>query len=295
MATRLVTQAKLRVERARVRWPWFDIGVTTGKRFSEDDGGFYAAGLSYYVFFSIFPLLLFATSILGYLTLDEETQAEIFKAGVRAVPLLEDALSPDGFKAIEANRQGLAITGFALALYAGSGAIVALEHALNVFRGVTQEPNFVQKRLRSLVLLAVLGVGAILSVAATSVARFLTGPLGGIGGIIGSIGGYALGVALSVAIFATAFRILPATSTSWREVLPGAVAGALAFEVLKVVGVWLMSRGGEGRNATFGLFAAAAGLLVASYLVSQIVLLAAEMNRVLAERRITRESASGSR
>lgn len=295
MATRLVTQAKLRVERARVRWPWFDIGVTTGKRFSEDDGGFYAAGLSYYIFFSIFPLLLFATSILGFLTLDESTQKDIFRAGVRAVPLLEDALSPDGFKTIEDNRQGLAVTGFVLALYSGSGAIVALEHALNVFHKVTQEPNFLKKRLRSLLLLAVLGAGAILSVTATSVAGFVTDTLGGIGGIIASIGGYALGVALSVAIFATAFRILPAASTSWREVLPGAVSGALVFEILKVIGASLMSGGGEGRNATFGLFAAAAGLLVASYLVSQIVLLAAELNRVLAERRITRESASGSR
>ncbi len=295
MASRLVAQAKLRVERTRVRWPWFDIAVSTVKRFSDDDGGFYAAGLSYYVFFSMFPLLLFATSLLGYLTLDESTQTRIFEAGVKAVPLLEDALSPDGFKAIEANRQGLALTGFVLALYAGSGAVVALEHALNVFHGVTQEPNFLKKRLRSLLLLAVLGAGAILSVAATSVAGFVTDPLGGIGGIIAAIGGYALGVALSVAIFATAFRILPATSTSWREVVPGAVAGALVFEVLKVVGGVLMTRGAEGRDATFGLFAAAAGLLVASYLVSQIILLAAEMNRVLAERKITRESSSGSR
>ena len=295
MAARLVTQVKLRVERARVRWPAFDIAVTTGKRFSEDDGGFYAAGLSYYVFFSIFPLLLFATSILGYLTLDEETQTRIFEAGVKAVPLLEDALSPDGFKVIEENREGLALTGFVLALYSGSGAIVALEHALNVFHGVTQEPNFVQKRLRSLLLLAVLGVGAILSVAATGVAGFVSGSLGGIGGIIAAIGGYAVGVALSIAIFATAFRILPAVTTSWREVLPGAVAGGLIFEVLKVVGGALMSRGGEGRNATFGFFSAAAGLLVASYLVSQVILLAAELNRVLAERRITRESTSGSR
>ena len=295
MAPRLVTQAKLQIERARVRWPWFDIGITTGKRFSEDDGGFYAAGLSYYIFFSIFPLLLFATSILGYLTLDESTQNEIFRAGVKAVPLLEDALSPDGFKTIEDNRQGLAVTGFILALYSGSGAIVALEHALNVFNKVTQEPNFLKKRLRSLLLLAVLGAGAILSVTATSVAGFATDPLVGLGGIIASIGGYALGVALSVAIFATAFRILPATSTSWREVLPGSVAGALVFEILKIIGAALMSGGGEGRNATFGLFAAAAGLLVASYLVSQIILLAAELNRVLAERRITRESTSGSR
>ena len=293
MAPRFVAQVKLRSERARIRWPWFDIAVTTFKRFSDDDGGFYAAGLSYYVFFSIFPHLLFATSLLGYLSLDADTQKEILDAGVRAVPLLKDALNPDGLAMIEENRGGLALTGAVLALYSGSGAVVALEHALNKFRGITQEPNIVQKRLRSLILLVVLGVGAVLSVVATSAAGFATDPLGGIGGFVASIAGYVLGVALSAAIFASAFKILPAAQTSWREVLPGAVAGALAFEVLKVAGAVFMSRGDEGRNATFGLFAAAAGLLVASYLVSQIVLLAAEMNQVLAERRITRQSTQG--
>jgi membrane protein len=293
MATRFVVQVKLRIERARIRWPWFDIAVTTFKRFSDDDGGFYAAGLSYYVFFSIFPLLLFATSLLGYLSLDADTQKEILDAGVRAVPLLKDALSPDGLAIIEENRGGLALTGAVLALYSGSGAVVALEHALNRFRGIMQEPNFVQKRLRSLILLVVLGVGAVLSVVATSAAGFATGPLGGIGGFAASIAGYVLGVALSAAIFASAFKILPAARTSWRDVVPGAIAGALALEVLKVAGAVFMSRGNEGRNATFGLFAAAAGLLVASYLVSQIVLLAAELNQVLAERRITRQSTPG--
>ena len=293
MAPRFVARVKLRVERARIRWPWFDIAVTTFKRFSDDDGGFYAAGLSYYVFFSIFPLLLFATSLLGYLSLDADTRKEVLDAGVRAVPLLKDALSPNGLAIIQENRGGLALTGAVLALYSGSGAVVALEHALNKFRGITQEPNLVQKRVRSLILLVVLGVGAVLSVVATSVAGFATDPLGGIGGFVASIAGYVLGVALSAAIFAAAFKILPAVRTSWREVLPGAVAGALAFEVLKVAGAVFMSRGDEGRNATFGLFAAAAGLLVASYLVSQIVLLAAEMNQVLAERRVTRQSTPG--
>lgn len=295
MAPRFIAQLKLRIERARIRWPWFDVTVTTLRRFSDDDGGFYAAGLSYYVFFSIFPLLLFATSILGYLSLDADTKKEILDAGVRAVPLLKDALSPDGLATIQENRGGLALTGAVLALYSGSGAVVALEHALNKFRGVAQEPNLVQKRLRSLVMLAVLGVGAVLSVVATSVAGFAADPLGGVGSFIASVAGYVLGVALSAAIFAGAFKILPAAQTSWREVLPGAVAGALAFEVLKVAGAVFMSRGDEGRNATFGLFAAAAGLLIASYLVSQIVLLAAELNQVLAERRITRQSTSGSR
>jgi uncharacterized BrkB/YihY/UPF0761 family membrane protein len=70
----------------------------------------------------------------------------------------------------------------------------------------------------------------------------------------------------------------------------GAVVAALLFELLKEFGTWYLSRGAEGREAAFGVFASAAGLLVASYLLAQVILLAAELNDVLAQRRVTRQS-----
>ena len=65
---RLAALAKLQIEKARARWGGVDIAVRTFKRYSEDDGGSYAAALTYYTFFSIFPLLLFAAAALGYVT-----------------------------------------------------------------------------------------------------------------------------------------------------------------------------------------------------------------------------------
>lgn len=286
----VASQAKLRIERARARWPWFDIAVTTVKRYSDDDAGTYAAALTYYIFFSIFPLTLFGATILGYLTLDPQTQRDIFDAAVDAVPLLKDALTPDGFDAIQRNREGIALIAIALALYSGSGAVVALEHALNRLSGVAQEPNFIQKRLRSLVWLAVLGAGALASVAITSGASFATEPLGGAGEALASVVGYVAGIALSAALFAIAFKVLPAKRPRWRDVVPGALVAAVGFEVLKYVGTVVMAAGKDSRNATFGTFAAAATLLTASYLVSQITLMSAELNKVLVERRLTRQS-----
>jgi uncharacterized BrkB/YihY/UPF0761 family membrane protein len=73
-------------------------------------------------------------------------------------------------------------------------------------------------------------------------------------------------------------------------VLPGALLAAILFEVLKEFGGWYLSRGAEGREAAFGVFASAAGLLVASFLLAQVILLAAELNDVLVRRRLTRQS-----
>jgi membrane protein len=154
---RLVAQAKLRVERARARWAAVDVGVGTLKRFSADDGSSYAAALTYYTFFSIFPLLVFGIAALGYLTFgNAQLQEDILEAGLETIPMLQDALSPAGLETIKERRQELALTGVVLALYSGSGAVVALEHALNKLWRVPEEPKFIQKRLRSLIWLAIL-------------------------------------------------------------------------------------------------------------------------------------------
>jgi YihY family inner membrane protein len=282
---RLVALAKLNLEKARARWGGVDILVRTFKRFSDDDAGTYSAALTYYTFFSIFPLLLFAAAVLGYLVTDAAQQRSLIQSGLDTVPILKDVLTPEGLRDIQANRNNLAITGGVLALYSGSGVIVALQHALNRIDHIGEEPNFWQKRLRSLAWLAILGVGAVASLALSGVAGFAPGPLAVIMGIAG-------GLAVNTGLFATAFKVLPGRDVTWQEVLPGSIVAAIGFEILKVGGAWYLARGETVRNDTFGTFATAAALLIASYLVAQVILLSAEVNAVLAERRLTRQSST---
>jgi membrane protein len=281
---RAQTNVKLRLERARARYGWVDVGIRTAERYGDDDCGSYAAALTYYLFFSIFPLLLFAAAALGYLTPGNRAlREEILESGLKTVPVLSEAIDRESLEDIEKNRGAIALTGVVLALYSGSGAVVALEHALNKVGHVQQEPNFLVKRARSLRWLAVLGVASLASLALSTVVGFVVGPLGAVLGIVA-------GVAVNVGIFATAFRFLPATERSWAQVLPGSVVAAVAFEVLKFAGSFYLARGAASRQQTFGALAGAAALLIASYLISQIILFAAELNEALFERRAIRRT-----
>ena len=281
----------MRLERARARYKIVDIVVRVFKRFSETDGGTHSAALTYYTFFSIFPLLAVGAAVLGFITSgDPETQKEIFDKAVGSFPMLKDALSPAGLQAIEDARQELALVGGLLALYSGTNAVVALEHALNKVLRVEQEPNFLIKRFRSLKLLGVLGIAALVSVALSAFATWAGEAIGGLPGDLLANGLRLLAVFVSTAVFAMAFKFLPAKPQSWREVLPGAIAGGVAFELLKYMGTLLVG-GSNSRNATFGAFAAAATLLVVCFLAARITLLSAEVNAVLAERRLTRQPA----
>jgi membrane protein len=277
-------QAKLRVEKARARYGFVDVAVRTFKRFSEDDGGFYAAALTYYVFFSLFPLLIFATALLGFATdLFPELRADLLEQGFESFPLLSDVLNEDVLAAIERAAGGLALLSVVLALYSGTGAVTALAHALDKIHRVEDEGNLLTKRLDALKWLAIFSVAVLASLGAGSLAALAPG-------LLGTWLGHAVGFGLNLFIFLTAFKFLPHFRRSWSEVLPGALLAAAVFEVLKYAGEIYLDRGASARSATFGALATAAGLLVASYLLAQITLLAAEVNAVLAERRLTRQS-----
>jgi membrane protein len=293
---RLIAQAKLALERARARSAIVDVAVRTFKRFSEDEGGPRAAALTYYIFFSIFPLVLFAVSALGYLAfVSEAVKTDLIDAGVDAFPMLRDVLSPNGLEQIVANRGSLAGLALVLALYSGTGVVLALEHALNRIHHLEDEGNFFQKRIWALKWLAMLGLAALATVAAGTVAQVIADVLDG--GTVAALIAAALlvvGFVLNLFVFMTAFRFLTTKKQSWRDVFPGALTGAIAFEVLKFFGSAYIQRGSSTREATFGAFATAAAFLIASYLLSQIILLSAELNAVLGERRTNRQSAKAS-
>jgi YihY family inner membrane protein len=289
---RIPAQLKLRVETLRARNGPLDIAMQTFKEFSLDDGGAHTAALAYYTFFSIFPMLLFGASILGYITLgNEELRQDLLDAALDSFPLLRDIFSPAGLEFIEKRRQELAITGVILALYTGTGAIVAMGHALNKICGASEEPNWIKKRIAALRWLVFFGLGAIASLVLGGASAWATGIFEGTTAqVLGWTLGHVTGLVVGVMLFATAYRYLPGKRLSWSEVLPGAVLASFLFELLKEFGTWWLARGAEGREAAFGVFASAAGLLVASFLLAQLILLAAELNDVLAQRRLTRQS-----
>lgn len=279
-----VNQAKLRVEKARARYGVVDIGVRTFKRFSEDDGGFYAAALTYYVFFSMFPLLIFATAVLGFVTqIYPDVEQNLLEEGLANFPLIGSIIEPDVLASIRRGAGRLALFSIVLALYSGSGAVVSLAHALNKIHRVEDEGNFFVKRLDALKWLALFALMVLGSLVVSGWAQWVPG-------WGASILSLVVAFALNVAIFATAFKFLPHMKRSWSDVLPGSLIAAGIFELLKWFGTIYLGRGAEARSATFGAFATAAGLLVASYLLAQITLLTAEVNAVLAERRVTRQS-----
>jgi YihY family inner membrane protein len=264
-----------RVQRAR---PWLAFPFAVLKKFGEDDGGYLAALISYYGFFSLFPLLLVFVTVLGLLLSGDPGLAHSIQTSALAhFPVIGDQIK---VRTLRGSGLALAI-GVIVALWAGLGVTQAAQHAMNQVWGVKREdrPNFWISRLRGLASLGVLGtitVGStILSglAAAVDVAgavRLLT--------LAGSL-------AANLALFLLSYRILTRRRLTWMDVLPGAVFAAVAWSAVQLVGNLYVSHLVARALPAYGAFAFVLGLLVWIFLGARITLLGAEINVVRKERR----------
>src|SRR5690606_3239616 len=102
------------------RWAAFPFAVV--KKFGDDQAGNLAALVAYYSFFSIFPLLLFLTTVLGrVLASDEELQQRLLDSALGQFPVVGDQLQ-DNVGGLPGSGLALVI-GLVGALWGGMGAI----------------------------------------------------------------------------------------------------------------------------------------------------------------------------
>jgi inner membrane protein YhjD len=259
--------------------------LAVGRKYADDQGNYLAATITYYCFFSIFPLLLVFTTLLGFaLHGNPHLQARIVNSALAQFPVIGQQLGTHSLQG-----SGLALgLGLAAALWAGMGAVLAAENAMDQLWGVpfTRRPGFLRARVQALALLLALAVWAIGGTVLAGAATVGTGY--GIGWKILLVLGSTL---LDFGLFWFAFRALTSQDVSWRMLRGGAAAAAVGYEALQLVGGYYVGHAVASAGNTYGTFALVIGLLSFIYLAVHITLLAAESN-VVATRKLWPRSIS---
>jgi YihY family inner membrane protein len=245
------------------------------KKFGDDEGGRLAALIAYYGFFSLFPLLLVLVSVLGYVLAGHPgLRNDIIDSAFAQFPVIGRSLRAQAHVDQLHGNVVAVVIGAVTALWAGLGVAQSAEVAMNTVWDVPREqwPNFVFRRVRAILVLLLLGVVVIAS-------TFVTGA--GSSGWFGNAAfGWLVGFVLNLALFTLAYRVLTATDLRWRDVLPGAVAAALAWTVLQAVGGYYLTHQLDSASDVYGTFALVIALLVWISLGAQMALFCAEINVV---------------
>jgi membrane protein len=255
------------------RWVGFPLAVVY--KYFDDFGPYLAALLTYYAFVSLFPLLLLLSTALGLvLASDPALQSEVLSSALHQFPVIGVDLARPG--RLGGGPVGLTV-GILGSVYGGLGVAQAFQYATNTMWGVPRNnrPNPLRARGRSLTLLGIAGLAFLGTTALT---------------ILGSIGGGFLGTAARVlalaasvvagaALFVFAFRFAAARRLSVRDVVPGAIATEVIWQLLQTFGV-IFVRQVRHASPTNAVFAVVLGLLAFLYLTATGVLLCAEINVV---------------
>ncbi|MDX6243859.1 MAG: hypothetical protein QOE76_1582, partial [Frankiales bacterium] len=155
-------RAANRLDEFQQRHPTLGFPVAVWRKFGEDQAGNLAALIAYWAFFSLFPLLLVAVTIIGFVGIGSGT----FRAVISQFPLVGN--DPGGIKG---NWLALMI-GIATALWSGLAVVKATQSAFDSVWEVpmAERPSFVKKISAGLKALVVLGIGFVVSLGLTGIA-----------------------------------------------------------------------------------------------------------------------------
>ena len=278
---------------------WWDILKRTWKESSEDNIGLIAAGVAFYAFLALIPMLLAIVLVYG-LAAEPATVMRDMQQLVTLVPagaantigdmLMTAVQGSDGKKGV-----GLLVA-LAVALFGARNAVGAIISALNVAYEENEKRGTIHLAILAIgmtaaaVVVAVLGVLAITAMAALGDILPEAGPLLV---TVGKVASYAVLALVGAAGAATLYRYGPSRERAkWSWITPGSLFAATAWLVLTLgFGAYVSNFGNYEKS--YGSIAGVIVLLTWIYLCNYALLVGAELNSEI-EHQTAEDSTEGS-
>ena len=260
-----------------------------------------AAGVAFYWFLSLFPLLIAGVGILAMMGAGPDMIRSVGDSlrGIlpgSAAGVLTDAIGNASSKAAQATGLAAAVIGIALALWSASSGMAAVQVGLDVAYDVPKDRTFLKKRAMGLLLtLAAIvlgGAATALLVFGEPIGRSIQDnlPMGGAFAVVWTIVRWALTILALLTLFALFYAIGPnRKAPSWRWVSPGGLV-AVAIWLLASLGFsFYVSNFGGSYGKTYGSLAGVVVLVLWLYLTAIALLIGAELNGELEREKALRD------
>ena len=269
-----------RLDSWQQRRPALAIPVAVIKKFSDDGADRLGVQIAYWGFFSIFALLLVFTSVLGFVfDSNPDLQRQLLDSTPGAYAR-DRAADQRAHRHAHRQRRG-----------AGGrcrrGALDRSRRDAGDRHGARSNLGRPGREAARFCQLAVAGAPrppvdrdvTVLATVAVAVA-----PAGGVGATVTQVLGVLASAVIDLVLFVASFRLLTAATVTTRELLPGALLAAGCWLALQALGGVFVTQVLAGSSQPYGGFAAVIGFFSWLLLASELILIAAELNVVLARR-----------
>ena len=268
----------------------FDLIVRSTKKFAKDDGSYLAAGMSYYIFFSVFPFLLGLLAFLGIFFGSDKATEQVKDVLERQLPGIADSpIIYDNLQSIDFNKGlvgAIAVIGL---LWTGSAVFGSLTRMMNKIWNIQDKRTFYNRKGTDMFFTILIGL-----VLSTNI--FINTIYSQIGQFFGLVGAgseevnwientwnfitvHILPPLLSIGVFTFIYNVIPQRKVIFRRTLPPAIIGALIFEFTKSLFVFYIHTYGNF-DMVYGSISAVIILLLFAYVSSIIVVFFAEIHNV---------------
>ena len=259
------------------------------EKFFDDNCTQMAAAISYYVLFSLFPLLIFLVGVLGLFLQDSQLQKDIVNNVLDFVPLSEDEGRDQVTEAVKGvagvSSGALGLFGLLGMAWSASSMFGIIRRSLNKAYDLDYPRPLVQQKLLDLAMVPALGLFFLASIAATGFLRVVRqrsediprlGDAADRAGLLWDAASFLVPLILSFAAFALLYWLVPAAKIRPRDVWPGALVAAVLFEIAKIAfSIYLEHF--ASYDLVYGSLGAVASFLVWIYLGANILLFGAEV------------------
>ena len=268
----------------------FDLLVRSTKKFAKDDGGYLAAGMSYYIFFSVFPFLLGLLAFLGIFFGSDKATEQVKDVLERQLPGIADSpIIYDNLQSIDFNKGlvgAIAVIGL---LWTGSAVFGSLTRMMNKIWNIEDKRTFYNRKGTDMLFTILIGL-----VLSTNIfINTIYSQLGEFFGLVGAgseevnwienawnfITVNILPPLLSIGVFTFIYNVIPQRKIIFRRTLPPAIIGAMVFESTKSIFVFYIHTYGNF-DMVYGSISAVIILLLFAYVSSIIVVFFAEIHNV---------------
>ncbi len=254
------------------------------ERFGDKDGSQWAASLAYYIFFSLFPLILVLVSAATFIFNlgTEDAAQEAIQIITEAIPIGEELVAENLEEVIEL-RGTLTIIGIIGLLWSASSAFAVLSHSINAALETTEPRGFVKQRLVALAMTIGLVTLLLLSLLFSTLLDIVGGlqpfglELGFMRTVLGIVLTRLVPLIISLITFIVLYRWIPTRRIPWKAVLWGAGVAAVAWELAKALFTWYMQSGLADYGVVYGSLSSVVILLFWIYVSSMIVLMGAHL------------------
>ncbi len=305
----LVAQARRRrdanVKRLKRFYAWADqqsgsslsILRRAAQHFGELRAGEAAAGVAYWAFFSLFPLLLFLVAIGSFILASEQVYGRVVNFAGQIFPGSQDLIQQN-IQQVLALRGPVGLIGLVGLVWSASEAFDALSRHINRAWSIARPRAAWQYRLLALGMIGALAGLLVLSLLSTAVVNLLTGlqiPLGGSLSIYGTalwnILASLVPAIFTFLMFLSLYRWVPHTKVKWSQAMWGAVVATLAWQLAASVFAWFLHSGLVQYQLIYGSLGTVVALMLWIYLCSWIALFGAHLSVAVAQQTDPAESA----